>query len=125
MPRKSTAASRKKFLTEIKEHLVEMKTRLFDEIESQLKAQREDNKDGAIDTFDLASEQRDREINFILSDRDRVRIKQVDDALKRIRENSYGKCDSCGLDIANGRLLAMPFARLCVDCQQDKEREPT
>jgi DnaK suppressor protein len=52
-----------------------------------------------------------------------VKIKQIDDALGRMSEGSYGVCESCGLEIAQERLDAMPFTRLCRDCQQDQERE--
>ena len=76
-----------------------------------------------MDTYDLASEERDREINFILSDRERIKIKQIDDALERLDEGSYGVCESCGLEVAEERLDAMPFTRLCRDCQQEQERE--
>jgi len=123
MAKKSPAANRKKFLADLHEHLLEMKTKLVNEIESELKAEREGNKDEGMDTYDLASEERDREINFILSDRERVKIKQIDDALARMAEGSYGVCESCGLEIAQERLEAMPFTRLCRDCQQDQERE--
>lgn len=122
MPKKSSAASRKGFLAKLEEHLVDIRAELFTEIESQLKAQREGNRDAGTDTFDVASEERDREINFILSGRDQAKIKQINDALKGLRENSYGGCESCGLEIAVERLQAMPFARLCRDCQQDQER---
>jgi DnaK suppressor protein len=121
--KKTAAASRKKFLGKVREHLQEMKTKLLGEIDSELRAEREGNKDEGMDTYDLASEERDREINFILSDRERVKIKQIDDALERIEEGSYGVCESCGLEIAEERLDAMPFTRLCRDCQQDMERE--
>lgn len=123
MAKKSTAASREKFLIELKGYLVDMKTKLLAEIESELKAERDGKKDGGSDIFYFASEERDREINFILSDRERVKFKQIDDALKRIMENSYGVCASCGLEIAEERLQAIPFARLCRDCQRDQERE--
>jgi DnaK suppressor protein len=123
MPKKATAANRKKFLADLREHLLEMRTKLVTEIESELRAEREGNKDEGMDTYDLASEERDREINFILSDRERVKIKQIDDALGRMDEGSYGVCESCGLEIAEERLEAMPFTRLCRDCQQDQERE--
>ena len=76
-----------------------------------------------MDAYDLASEERDREINFILSDRERVKLKQIDDALERLDDGTYGVCESCGLEIAEERLDAMPFTRLCRDCQQDQERE--
>jgi DnaK suppressor protein len=123
MPKKATAANRKKFLADLREHLLEMRTKLVAEIDSELRAEREGNKDEGMDTYDLASEERDREINFILSDRERVKIKQIDDALGRMDEGTYGVCESCGLEIAEERLEAMPFTRLCRDCQQDQERE--
>ena len=120
---KSGVARRKRFLAKVRESLDEMKTRLLSEMDSDLKAEREGNKDEGMDTYDLASEERDREINFILSDRERVKIKQIDDALERLDEGSYGVCESCGLEIGEERLQAMPFTRLCRDCQQDQERE--
>jgi RNA polymerase-binding transcription factor len=123
MTKKPVAADRAKFLAKMREQLQEMKTKLLAEIDSTLRAEREGNKDEGMDTYDLASEERDREINFILSDRERVKLKQIDDALERMDEGSYGVCESCGLEIAEERLEAMPFSRLCRDCQQDEERE--
>jgi DnaK suppressor protein len=123
MPTKKTPANRKKFLSDLRQNLLEMKNKLVAEIDSELKAEREGNKDEGMDTYDLASEERDREINFILSDRERLKIKQIDDALVRMDEGTYGVCESCGLEIAEERLEAMPFTRLCRDCQQDMERE--
>jgi DnaK suppressor protein len=123
MPKKTAATNRKKFLAKMREQLGEMKTKLLSEIDSEMRAEREGNKDEGMDTYDLASEERDREINFILSDRERVKIKQVDDALDRLDEGTYGVCESCGLEIAEERLQAMPFTRLCRDCQQEQEKE--
>jgi DnaK suppressor protein len=123
MAKKPAPANRKKFLARVRESLLETKARLLNEIDSELKAEREGNKDEGMDAYDLASEERDREINFILSDRERVKLKQIDDALERIADASYGVCESCGLEIAEERLSAMPFTRLCRDCQQDQERE--
>lgn len=123
MAKKTTAANRKKFLADLKESLNDMKIKLRAEIASELRAEREGNKDEGMDTYDLASEERDREINFILSDRERMKVKQIDDALERMKDGSYGVCESCGLEVAEERLTAMPFTRLCRDCQQDQERE--
>lgn len=123
MTKKPVAADRAKFLAKMREQLLEMKAKLLAEIDSTLRAEREGNKDEGMDTYDLASEERDREINFILSDRDRVKLKQIDDTLERMDEGTYGVCESCGLEIAEERLEAMPFSRLCRDCQQDEERE--
>jgi|SRR5579863_8542026 RNA polymerase-binding transcription factor len=123
MTTKKTTASRKKYLARARERLLETKSKVMGEIDSELRAEREGNKDEGMDTYDLASEERDREINFILSDRDRVKLRQIDDAIARIDDGSYGVCESCGLEVAEERLNAMPFTRLCRDCQQDQERE--
>jgi DnaK suppressor protein len=117
------AGARKKFLDGARENLLAMKQKLLGEIDSELRAEREGNKDEGMDTYDLASEERDREINFILSDRERVKLQQIDDALERIDAGNYGVCESCGLEIGEERLTAMPFSRLCRDCQEDQERE--
>ena len=52
-----------------------------------------------------------------------LKIKSIEDALGRLHDGSYGICDSCGIEIAEERLEALPFTRLCRDCQQDQERE--
>jgi len=123
MTKKPVAANREKFLAKAREQLLDTKTKLLREIDSELRAEREGNKDEGMDTYDLASEERDREINFILSDRERVKLKQIDDALERLDDGTYGVCESCGLEIAEERLEATPFSRRCRDCQQDEERE--
>ncbi|MBV8451233.1 MAG: TraR/DksA family transcriptional regulator [Deltaproteobacteria bacterium] len=123
MTTKSMAASRKQFMADLRQQLLDMKAKLLEEMELESKAEREGNKDEGLDTYDLASEERDREISFILSDRERSKVKHIDDALERMVEGSYGVCDTCGLEIAEERLTAMPFTRLCRDCQQDQERE--
>jgi DnaK suppressor protein len=123
MTTQSTAANRKKFMADLRQQLLDTKARLLEEMELESKAEREGNKDEGLDTYDLASEERDREISFILSDRERSKVKNIDDALERMEERTYGVCDSCGLEIAEERLNAMPFTRLCRDCQQDQERE--
>jgi DnaK suppressor protein len=123
MTTNSMAANRKKFLADLRQQLLEMRAKLLEEMDQESKAEREANKDEGLDTYDLASEERDREINFILSDRERSKVKNIDDALQQMDEGSYGICEACGLEIAEERLKAMPFTRLCRDCQQDQERE--
>ena len=123
MSNETVAANRKQFMADLRQQLLDMKAKLLEEMELESKAEREGNKDEGLDTYDLASEERDREISFILSDRERSKVKHIDDALARMEEGSYGVCDACGLEIAEERLTAMPFTRLCRDCQQDQERE--
>jgi RNA polymerase-binding transcription factor len=114
---------RKAFLKSARETLETMKRQLLAEIQQDLKQGRETSKDEGMDTYDLASEEREREINFILTDRDRGKLQAIEDALDRIDGGSYGVCESCEQEIAEGRLQAMPFTRLCVQCQADRETE--
>jgi DnaK suppressor protein len=114
---------RKTTLKNARERLLEMKRQILREINEDLRHGREGAKDDGMDTYDLASEERDREINFILSDREREKLQSVEEALERIDEGSYGICESCELEIAAGRLEAMPFTRLCVSCQAEREKE--
>jgi DnaK suppressor protein len=123
MPEKTAASNREEFLSKVLDRLTEIRSKLLDEVDTDQKAQRDENKDEGMDAYDLASVERDREINFILSDRERMKIKEIDDALARLADGSYGICESCGLEIAEERLDALPFTRMCSDCQQDQERE--
>lgn len=75
------------------------------------------------DFYDYASGDRERELAHTLTDRERERLFQVEDALRRIEEGSYGICDICGIDIQEGRLLALPFTKYCFACQEDLEMQ--
>jgi len=114
---------RKAFLKAAKEKLLEMRRQILREVSADLEEGRETHKGEGMDTYDLASEERDREISFILSDRGREKLQAIQEALDRIEEGTYGICESCEGEIAEGRLEALPFTRLCVTCQQERERE--
>ena len=114
---------RKAFLKKMREKLLEMRAQLLRNVQSDLHEGREQTKDEGMDTYDIASDARDREISLILNDRDRDKALAIDDALARIDEGSYGVCESCESDIAEARLEALPFTRLCVSCQADREKE--
>jgi DnaK suppressor protein len=114
---------RKNVLKNARQKLLAIKKQILREIDDGLRERREGAKEDGMDTYDLASEERDREIDFILSDREREKLQAIDDVLGRIEEGSYGICDSCESEIAPGRLDALPFTRLCVSCQSEREKE--
>ena len=114
---------RKAFLKKARETLQEMREQLLRNVQAELREGREQSKDEGMDTYDLASDARDREINFILTDREREKLQAIDEALARVGEGSYGACESCESDIAEGRLEALPFTRLCINCQAEREKE--
>lgn len=66
----------------------------------------------------------DREIDLTLQENARATLVQIERALEKLDENSYGRCDNCGRPIGDGRLSVAPFATLCVDCKRLQERTP-
>ncbi len=118
---------RKEFLKKAEETLQETKKQLLREIQERVKEETEGSKDEGRDTYDLASDERDREINFILNGREREKLLAIDEALQRIKDKTYGicecGCENCEGEIQLGRLKVLPFTRLCVKCQEEMERE--
>ncbi len=113
---------RKRQLEKYRKQLLELRREILREIRHDLKEEREGQAAEGRDTYDIASDERDREINLLLTDRERKKLLLVDDALQRVDSGEYGVCDECGEDIAPGRLEAMPFTRLCVTCQGEFEQ---
>src|SRR6266540_2425129 len=92
---------RKEFLRQASEMLEEMKRTAMKEMHGRAKDESEGIKDEGRDTYDLASDERDREINFILNDREREKLLAIDEALQRIKEKTYGICE-CGCENCEG-----------------------
>ncbi len=59
----------------------------------------------------------DRERNLALSGQAVLAVEEIDDALKRITDKTYGYCERCFQPIPKPRLRALPYARLCVACK--------
>jgi DnaK suppressor protein len=58
-----------------------------------------------------------------LIERNALKLNKIDEALKRIKDNTYGLCEDCGEDIPEKRLLFNPYVSTCVDCAEDRELE--
>lgn len=70
---------------------------------------------------DTATVTYDRELDYTLEESAEHVLAEIDAALKRIDDGSYGVCTNCGKDIAPERLDARPWATLCIDCQRLRE----
>ena len=64
---------------------------------------------------DLATITLNREIDYTLGDNAEQVLSEIDAALKRIEDGTYGKCGVCGKEIGEERLEAYPWASLCID----------
>ena len=59
----------------------------------------------------------------MLGDREREKVRSIDEALLRIADGEYGICEECEEEIPLGRLKVLPFARHCVKCKADLEKQ--
>jgi DnaK suppressor protein len=71
---------------------------------------------------DLGTDAQEREKKFHLASKSGRLIYHIDEALRRIKDGTYGKCQSCGKDISVARLEAVPHARLCIQCKEEEEK---
>lgn len=75
------------------------------------------------DENELASRLSERAVDERLTARRVERIRDLENALRRIEVMDYGVCEACGEPIPLLRLLASPSVRYCVACQQELEEE--
>lgn len=102
-----------------REHAVAMLT----EQEAGLNGLMRDSGDGAgQDQADVGATtfERDHELTVVNIERDK--LAQIDRALARIDDGTYGVCESCGEPIGKLRVMAFPRATLCMTCKQREER---
>jgi len=121
----------KKELTEFKKLLLKKK----EEIDAEIKHISEDTlnksqKDASGDisgyTYhmaDVATDNYDREFSLGLASKDRKSLYELEDAMKRIEDGTFGVCLDCKVLIAKTRLKVVPQARLCIKCQEKREKK--
>lgn len=98
-------------------------TKLIEVQEAELSGLMKDSGDGAgQDQADMGatSFERDQELSVVNSEKDK--LAQIERALGRIDDGSYGVCEACGEPIGKMRLMAFPRATLCLTCKQREER---
>jgi DnaK suppressor protein len=75
------------------------------------------------DAFDEAQRITERDLAIHNLDRDSILLRNIRAALARIANGSYGICGRCEEEIAPRRLAAVPWAPLCIDCQEQADTE--
>ena len=78
--------------------------------------------DPTVDLADKAANSYTKEFLFGQTDSDRVTLQQVDEALRRIAQETFGECLSCHEEMQQKRLEAVPWARHCRACQEKLEQ---
>jgi DnaK suppressor protein len=77
----------------------------------------------AKDFGDMATEASGQEMSFAISDAGRRSLKDVDEALMRIEDGTFGTCVRCQKPIDEARLEAVPDAGMCISCKEAVEKE--
>jgi len=105
-----------KQLTHIENILLAWRTSLMEEVDRTV-SHLKDEAANYPDPSDRASQEEEFSIELRTRDRERKLIKKIEDALERLREDDFGYCEACGIEIGMRRLEARPTATLCIDCK--------
>jgi len=124
MPSTATKAARmtKKEMEKYRRLLDEKKAALSAELAKTRSAEEETTEESTQDIADKAVSSYTREFLYSLTDGERSTLLQIDDALGRIEDASYGLCLSCSSLMTEKRLNAVPWAPYCLDCQELSEK---
>ena len=72
---------------------------------------------------DMATDNYDREFSLGLADNEQKILNRINEALEKITESKFGLCELCEKKISKVRLKAVPYAELCVPCQEKQEKK--
>lgn len=91
------------------------------EISKYIRGETKQLVDTALDNGDWSVVDLSEDISLRQLSTHRETLLKIDEALRKIREGTYGKCEDCGEDISVERLKVLPFAIYCIDCQERRE----
>ena len=109
-------------LNAIKKRLLDMRSDILQDVNQTADFSNTIGSDGVQDIGDVSSNTYNRQILLSLNDSQRLMLKDIDDALDRIKSGEYGQCIECGDPINIKRLDVRPQAKYCVDCKTDIEK---
>jgi DnaK suppressor protein len=81
------------------------------------------DRDDLADDMDLANAEYSQSLTLQFLDRDKYALDELQSALDRIEDGTFGICEGCGGEISEKRLAARPTTTLCIQCKEDEERE--
>ncbi|HUJ70759.1 MAG TPA: TraR/DksA C4-type zinc finger protein [Verrucomicrobiae bacterium] len=114
----------KKLLLDLRDHLIDGVS--FLATDNLKRSQRDAS--GELSSYglhmaDAGTDSFDREFALSLVSNEQEALYEIEEALKRLEHNTYGICGNCEKPIMKARLEAVPFARLCVNCQSTIEKD--
>jgi DnaK suppressor protein len=112
----------KKTLTRFKKILLKEREQIVGEVKQIDESSKEMGQDGTQDIGDEAANIYNKQILLSLNESERMRLQEVDEALDRIVNGTYGICEECGDFIGLKRLEVRPIAKYCVPCKTKLEK---
>jgi DnaK suppressor protein len=112
---------RKDALGKLKEVLVRRRDALRKAMAGDLSLLRELRDQGPGDVLDAAVDTAQDELNSQLLEVESRELTQIEDALQRLTEGTFGLCEECEKPIPLSRLQALPYATECIDCKRKNE----
>ena len=107
-------------LEHFRKKLLDWKQQLMEEVDRTVDHMKDDATNFP-DPNDRATQEEEFSLELRTRDRERKLIKKINEAIKRIDDDEYGYCETCGIEIGNNRLEARPTAELCIDCKTLEE----
>ena len=74
---------------------------------------------------DVGTDNYERELMIELIESGEASLRDIDTALEKIEEGTFGVCELCAKKINKERLKAVPYAKLCIECQREEEIDHT
>ena len=120
----------KEQIKQYRQLLITERVKLADEIKSIAKDASTSPRDASGDLSaytvhmaDMAADTYERELSMNIASSEQQILYQIDEALKRLDDGSFGVCQQCNQPISVSRLKAVPYASLCIECQRAKEQQ--
>jgi DnaK suppressor protein len=80
------------------------------------------SRDDIIDLAEDGTDAFDRQFSLLLASSEHDAVFEIDEALQRIEDGTYGVCQQCFKTVDGTRLKALPFVKMCVTCQSEAEK---
>jgi DnaK suppressor protein len=112
----------RKTITKFKKILLKEREQIVGEVKQIVESSKEMGQDGIQDIGDEAANIYNKQVLLSLNENERTRLQEVDEALDRIENGTYGICEECGGPISLKRLEVRSVAKYCVPCLTKLER---
>jgi DnaK suppressor protein len=106
----------------LRKDLFKLRETILKDMGANLKTERNPGDREVGDFYDDVDIEKDRQMVYTLGERERAKLNAINTAIEKIEDGTYGECEECGCEISKKRLKIIPFAKYCVNCQEEIEK---